>query len=88
MTPSLVKKIITSLDSSMTSGPDCVPVLALKKCRLELSHILAELFIMRLHEFCFPDNWKVSSVAFAFKNVEGSTAAKNYRPVNIISPCG
>ena len=72
----------------MTSDPDCVPVLVLKKCRLELSYILAELFIMRLHEFCFSDNWKVSSVAFVFKNVEGSTAAKICSPVNIIIPCG
>ena len=30
-TPTLVKKVITNLDSSNASGPDCVPVVLLKK---------------------------------------------------------
>ena len=28
----MVKKVITNLDSSKVSGPDCSPVLVLKKC--------------------------------------------------------
>ena len=42
----LVKKVITNLDLSKASGPDCEP---------ELSNILAELFNMCLKESCFPD---------------------------------
>ena len=40
----MVKKVITNLDSSMASGPDCIPVMVLKNCEPELSYILAELF--------------------------------------------
>ena len=34
-----------TLDLSKTSGPDCIPVMVLKKCDPELSYILAKLFI-------------------------------------------
>ena len=32
VTPKMVKKVITNLDSSKTSGPDCIPVVVLKNC--------------------------------------------------------
>ena len=74
-TPKMVKKVITNLESSKASGPDCLPVVALKKCGPELSYILAELFNMCLKEPCFPDCWKVSSMVPVFKIVgERSTA--------------
>ena len=37
VTPKMVKKVITNLDSSKASGPDCIPVVALKNCEFELS---------------------------------------------------
>ena len=40
----MVKKVITNLDSSKASGPDCIPVVVLKNCEPEPSYILAELF--------------------------------------------
>ena len=43
-TPKMVKKVITNLDLSKASGPDCIPVVVLKNCEPELSYILAELF--------------------------------------------
>ena len=55
ITPKTVKKVITNLDSSKASGPDCIPVVVLKNCEPELSYILAELFNMCLKESCFPD---------------------------------
>ena len=41
VTPLLVMKVITDLDLSRASGPDCVLVVVLKKCNPELSYILA-----------------------------------------------
>ena len=41
--------------SKASSGPDCIPVVVLKKCEPELSYILAELFNKCLKESCFPD---------------------------------
>ena len=58
VTPKMVEKVITNLDSSKASGLDCIPVVVLKNCEPELSYILVELFSMCLKESCFPDCWK------------------------------
>ena len=65
----MVKKVITNLDSSKTSGPDCIPVVVLKNCEPELSYIQAKLFNMCLKESCFTDFWKFSLVAAVFKKL-------------------
>ena len=49
----MVKKVITNIDSSKASCPDCIPVMVLKNFEPELSCILAKLFKMCLKEFCF-----------------------------------
>ena len=79
------KMVITNLDSSKASGPDCMPVVVLKNCEPELSFILAELFNMCLKESCFPACWKVLSVVPVFRNVEEKSTAKNYHHVSILS---
>ena len=79
------KKVRMNLDSSKSSGPDCIPVVVRKNCELELSYILAELFNMCLKESSFPDCWKVSSVVPVFKNVEERSTAKKYCPVSLLS---
>ena len=82
VTPKMVRKVIMNLDLSKASGSDCIPVVVLKSCEPELSYILAELFNKCLKESCFPDCWKVSSVASVFKNVRERSTAKNYLPVS------
>ena len=77
-----------NLDLSKASGPDCIPVVVLKNCELELSYILAELFNKCLKESCFPDCWKVSLVVPVFKNVGERSTAKNYHPVSLLSAVG
>ena len=85
ITLKMVKKIITSIDLSKLSGPDCIPVVVLKNCEPELSYILAKVFDKCLKESCFPDCWKVSSVVPVFKNVGERSTAKSYRPVSLLS---
>ena len=51
----MVKNVIMNLDLSKTSGPDCVPVVVLKKCEPKIPFIQAELFNKCLKESCFPD---------------------------------
>ena len=85
ITPKMVNKVITNLDSSKASGPDCIPVVVLKNCEPELSYILAKLFNKCLKESCFPDCWKVSLVVPVFKNVGERSTAKNYCPVSLFS---
>ena len=73
-----------NLDSSKVSGPDCIPVVALKNCEPELSYILAELFNACPKESCFSDYWKVPMVVPVFKNV-GERSSKNYHPISLLS---
>ena len=42
VTSELIKEVIVNLESSKTSGPDCIPAVVLKKCEPELSQTLAE----------------------------------------------
>ena len=70
---------------SKASGPDCVPVVVLKNCELELSYILAELFNTCLKESYFPDCWSVSSEVHVFKNVGERSTAKIYPSVGLLS---
>ena len=37
VTPKMVRKVVMNLDLSKMSGPDCIPVVVLKNCELELS---------------------------------------------------
>ena len=80
VTPRMVKNIIMNLDSSNACGPDCIPVVVLKKCEPDLSYILVELHIKCLKQSCFPDCWKASSVVPVFKNIRERSTAKNYHP--------
>ena len=81
----MTKKVIMNVDLSKASGPDCIPVVVLKNCELELSCILAELFNKCLKESCFPNCWKVSSVVPVFKNFRERSTAKNYHPISLLS---
>ena len=73
------KKVITNLDSSKASGPDCVLVMVLKNCEPELFNKCL------LKKFCFPDYWKVLLVVPVSKNVGESSIAKSYCPVSLLS---
>ena len=76
---------MTNLDLSKASAPDYIPVVVLKICEPELSHIQAELFNKCLKESCFPECSKVSSVDPVYKNVGERSTAKNYHHVSLLS---
>ena len=78
VTRKMVKMVISNLDSSKASGPDCIPVVVPNNCKSELSYLLAELFNQCLKESFFPDFWKVLSVVPGIKNVWERSTAKNY----------
>ena len=82
--PKMVKKVITNLNSSKASGPDCIPVVIPKNCEHELSYVLAEIFNMCLKKSCFPGLLGAVLVP-VFKNVRERSIAKNYHPVSLLS---
>ena len=65
--------------------PDCVPLVIIKNCKLEISFILAELYSMCLKESCFADCRNFSSVVSVFKNLEERCTAKKYCLVSLLS---
>ena len=67
VTPKIVKKVKRNLDLSKAFGPDCIPVVVLKKRGSEPSYIPVELNNC-LKESCFPNCWKISSVVPVFRN--------------------
>ena len=85
VTPEMVKKVITNLNSSKVFGPDCIPVVVLKNCEPELSYRPAELFSIFHKESSVSDYWTVSLVVYAIKNVGERSTAKNYHPVSFLS---
>ena len=85
VTPKMLKKVITNLDSSKGSGLDCIPAVVLKNCEPDLSYILAELFNMCLKEYYFPECWKLYSMVPVFKNIGERSTAKNYNLVSLLS---
>ena len=85
VTLKLVHNAITKLELSKASEPDRIPVVILKNCEPELSYILAELISLCLKESCFPDCWKVLSVAPGFKNIGERSTAKIYRSVSLLA---
>ena len=82
--PKIAKKVIMNLDSSKAFSTDCILVVVLKNCELELSCVLAELFSIFLKKSCFLDSWKIASVVPLFKNVGEMSTAKNYHSVSLL----
>ena len=85
ITQKMIRKVISNIDSSKTSCPDCIPVVVLRNCESELSYVLAEPFNMCLKKSYFPDCWKVSLVIPLFKSVGERSTAKNYCPFSLLS---
>ena len=72
----MVKKVLTNLDSSNTSGPDYIPVVVLKSCEPELSYILAEYFNMcRLLQIAGRSHWWSLHLRMLGKGLQLKTTA-------------
>ena len=87
VTSKLVKKVTANLDFSNFFGPDSIPVVVLKNCEFELSHIQATLCLKCakcLKESCFPYCWKASFGVPVFKNLGKRCMAKHYCPFSLL----
>ena len=62
VTPKMVKKVIMNIDLSKASGPDCIPVVALKNYEPERSYKLVNKCLSDSEEVLFSNCWKVSLV--------------------------
>jgi hypothetical protein len=79
-----IAKMIDSLNTQKTEGPDGIPNLFLVKCKHSILKPLTIIFNESLKLGVFPDMWKVSYLNPIFKKGE-RTDVTNYRPICIQS---
>ena len=88
ITVRLVKKVIKSLDSSKSSGPDGIPVIVFKQLCPELAPILTILFRKSVSVGEFPSCWKSASVVPVPKKDSDSSKPSSYRPISLLPIAG
>lgn len=79
-----VLKYIDQLDPSKSPGPDGIPVVLLKRCKLEIAPHLSRLFEASFARKAVPLNWKYAHVVPIPKKGDRSIVG-NYRPIAITS---
>ena len=83
-----VKKIISCLDSSKSSGPDGIPVIVFKQLSPELSPVLSKIFQKCVSSSEFPSCWKVASVVPIPKKASDLSQSSSYRPISLLPIAG
>ena len=85
VTPKMVAKVISHLDTSKVSGPDRIPAIVLNPmCSPELSSILSKLYSLCITHSVFPSNRKLASVVPVFKGSGAKSDPSNYRPISLL----
>ena len=80
-----VSKAIEDLNQAKATGPEGIPVRALKMAAPNISRSLTHLFNESLSTGEFPSAWKTAKVTPLFKG--GTTTGRdNYRPISVL-PC-
>ena len=81
-----VKKLLSTLDSSKSCGPDNIPAHILKHCCDEIALILTVIFTQSLSSGNLPDDWLTANVTPIFKKGDRASPT-NYRPISLTSIC-
>ena len=81
-----VKKLLSTLDSSKSCGPDNIPARILKHCCDEIAPILTVIFTQSLSSGNLPDDWLTANVTPIFKKGDRASPT-NYRPISLTSIC-
>ena len=79
-----IRNLINNLDTHKATGPDDIPILVLKNCRLVIAPWLAELINECFALGVFPDVLKIARVTPLFKPGDKSFCNNN-RPISILS---
>jgi len=80
-----VYTVLSTLDTSKTTGIDGIGLLILKSCAAFLSKPLQHLFFTCcLRQSNIPNKWKINIVVPIYKSGD-KTSVKNYRPISILS---
>jgi Reverse transcriptase (RNA-dependent DNA polymerase)/Endonuclease-reverse transcriptase len=77
-----ILSIICDLDVSKATGPDNIPAILIKECRVELLKPLSILFNKSLQTSTIPELWRKANVTPIYKKGK-KTEPLNYRPVSL-----
>ena len=77
-------KVIQTLKSKSTSGPDGISTLMLNGCSSSISPYLSSLFNQSLSVRVVPTDWKLSNVTPVYKAGDPKLS-NNYRPISLLS---
>ena len=78
-----VKKIISSLDSKKSIGPNSIPIIILKQHKDILSIPISILINQSFEKGVFPDICKIAKVIPIYKKGD-ETISSNYRPISLL----
>ena len=81
-----VKKLLSTLDSSKSCGPDNIPARILKYCCDEIAPVLTVIFTQSLNLGNLPEDWLTANVTPIFKKGDRANPS-NYRPISLTSIC-
>ena len=85
-TPHIVFTTLQGLKSSMSSVPDVIPNIFLKKCASTLASPISHIFDASFKDQKLPPEWKIALVSPIHK--KGPTISpENYRPISITATC-
>ena len=73
--------LLTSLDSSKSTGPDGVSAKMLKETATSITYSLTKLFTQSISKGVFPSDWKIARTVPIPKSADKSLP-KNYRPIS------
>lgn len=78
---SLLLGHINSLKPNRCAGPDDIPTVLVKECKMTLLQPLLHIYILSLRTGTFPVKWKESYIVPIFKNGDRHDV-RNYRPIS------
>jgi hypothetical protein len=84
ITPTIVKKVLSTLNTTKAMGSDQVSNKILKECANSLCHPLSTLFNKSIQQGIFPDSWKEALVSSIYKKQDRQLTT-NYRPISLLS---
>ena len=79
-----VRKLLSTIDPSKASGPDCISARMLKSTAMSIAPAVTQLFSISLTLGKLPKEWKVAQVTPIPKSSQTSDPT-NYRPMSLLS---
>ncbi len=80
-----ILRIITSLNTSKSTGPNSIPTDILKLLAPILCHPLKEIINISFATGVYPDKLKLAEIIAVFKNKGDQRLLPNYRPISLLS---